>query len=326
VRFVIVGAGAVGGVIGGRLVQHGHKVALVARGQHLAAIRKGGLRLLSRDEEQTLSPPATDDPATLNLDSDDVVILTVKGQDTERALRSLVSCAPSDIPVVCAQNGVVNERRVLRRVARTYGVCVVCPAGFLEPGTVIAYSSPITGILDIGCYPDGTDALAHELASAWQQARFVSEARDDVMRWKYRKLIVNLTNVVEALCGPQARFGRLAELATSEGEACLKAAGIDAASAQEDRQRRGDLLDPIPVGGLKWKPGSAWQSLARHTGAIEADELNGEIVLLGRLHGIPTPVNALLQYTAHRVARERAEPGTLSEDDLLARLASRERE
>jgi 2-dehydropantoate 2-reductase len=57
---------------------------------------------------------------------------------------------------------------------------------------------------------------------------------------------------------------------------------------------------------------SSWQSLARGTGAIEADWLNGEIVLLGRLHGVPTPVNEVLRRVANRMARNRLPPGSWS--------------
>lgn len=320
-RFIIMGAGAIGGVIGARLAQNGHDVTLVARGDHLAAIRDRGLCLVSSQGEVTLSLPATDDPTTLDIGGNDVVILAVKGQDTEFALRALANSAPSDVAVVCTQNGVANERRALRRFARVYGAVVMCPAGFFEPGMVIAYSSPVTGIIDFGRYPRGSDALAEELVSVLVQSGFASETRADVMRWKYRKLIQNLTNAAEALCGPEARSGRIAELVTAEAEACLGAANIDVASAQEDRERRADLLKPQPIGELNWKPSSSWQSLARHAGTIEVDELNGEIVLLGRLYGIPTPVNELLQRTAHRLARERAEPGTLTEQGLLAELA-----
>ena len=54
------------------------------------------------------------------------------------------------------------------------------------------------------------------------------------------------------------------------------------------------------AGGRQSRPGaSSWQSLARGTGSIEADYLNGEIVLLGRLHGVATPVNAALQRLAN---------------------------
>ncbi len=75
-----------------------------------------------------------------------------------------------------------------------------------------------------------------------------------------------------------------------------------------------------PIAGERRGGGSSWQSLARGTGSIEADLLNGEIVLLGRLHGIDTPVNALIQRVANDLARSRTPPGSLTEDELSAQL------
>ena len=73
--------------------------------------------------------------------------------------------------------------------------------------------------------------------------------------------------------------------------------------------RRGDLLSLARVGGARRGGGSSWQSLARGLGSIETDYLNGEIVLLGRLHGVPTPANALVQRLADQAARQKARPG-----------------
>ena len=66
--------------------------------------------------------------------------------------------------------------------------------------------------------------------------------------------------------------------------------------------------------------GSTWQSLRRGTGDVEIDYLNGEISLLGRRHGVPTPVNDLLRDAAWRLAGAGAEPGSLSAADLLEEL------
>ncbi|NUT26811.1 MAG: ketopantoate reductase family protein, partial [Streptomyces sp.] len=63
--------------------------------------------------------------------------------------------------------------------------------------------------------------------------------------------------------------------------------------------------------------GSSWQSLTRGTGTIEADYLNGEIALLGRLHGVPTPLNELLQHLANTFARERREAGSMPVGELV---------
>jgi 2-dehydropantoate 2-reductase len=75
-----------------------------------------------------------------------------------------------------------------------------------------------------------------------------------------------------------------------------------------------------PIEGVRREGGSSWQSLARGQGSIEADYLNGEIVLLGRLHGVPTPANELFQRLAVEFAAEGRPPGSLSVDEVLALL------
>ena len=118
-RFVVYGAGAVGGVIGARLHQSGHEVVLIARGEHLRAIERSGLRIESPDDTATLDIPAVGSPSEAELGAGDVVILAVKSQDTGGALDALTAGAPDRVPVVCAQNGVENERAALRLLRAT---------------------------------------------------------------------------------------------------------------------------------------------------------------------------------------------------------------
>jgi 2-dehydropantoate 2-reductase len=106
-------------------------------------------------------------------------------------------------------------------------------------------------------------------------------------------------------------------MAMREALACYKAAGIAFASREEDQARRGDLLQFRQVDGRPRGGGSSWQSLARGTGTIETDYLNGEIVLLGRLHGVPTPVNATLQRVARQLAATGAPPASMTVDQLF---------
>jgi 2-dehydropantoate 2-reductase len=285
-RFVVVGAGAVGGVVAARLAQAGHEVVAIARGEHGAAIREHGLTLECGDQRDTVDVAVAATPGEIALGDGDVVLLGVKSQDTAAALDALRAAAAPQTPVVCVQNGVDNERVALRRFPNVYGVCVMCPTGHLVPGVVQAYSFPVTGIMDVGRFPAGVDATAETVADALSSSTFVSQARPDVMRWKYRKLLMNLANAVEALCGAEFREHELVRLARAEGEACLTAAGIDVASEAEDRERRGDLLRLRPIAGQRRGGGSTWQSLERGKGSVETDHLNGEIVLLGRLHGV----------------------------------------
>ena len=310
---MVIYSGAIGGVLGGRLQEAGHDVVLIARGPHLAAIQANGLRIDSRLGSVTVPAPAVGDPREIDFGADDVVFLCMKGQHTDDALRALAAVAPPEVAVVSVQNGVANEPTALRYFANVYGVCVMCPAVHLEPGVVEASSAPVSGILDIGRYPHGVDARAEAVSAAVATATFHSVPRPDIMRWKYGKLMNNLSNALDALCGPAMRGGELDQEARAEARACLEAAGIAFVDREEDTARRGDVIRWEPGGGRSRPGASSWQSLARGTGSIEADYLNGEIVMLGRLHGVDTPVNAALQRIANRAA------GSSGPPDLSAR-------
>ena len=153
-------------------------------------------------------------------------------------------------------------------------------------------------LLDIGRYPAGQDETAAAISEAFNSSTMESVVRSDIMRWKYAKLLMNLTNSVDALCGPLARGGAVGRMVREEGIGVLRAAGVDFASEEEDRERRGNLLQIGDVPGHPRVGSSSSQSLARSTGSIEADYLNGEIVLLGRLTGVSTPANERLQRLA----------------------------
>src|SRR4051794_16069091 len=135
-RFVMYGAGAIGGVVGAQLHRHGHEVVFVARGAHYHAMRDSGLRFASPEVTVTLPVEVVDAPDRIDFRADDVVVLAMKSQDTGDALTALADVAPPSIAVVCMQNGVANERAALRFFASVYAVCVVCPALHLEPGSV----------------------------------------------------------------------------------------------------------------------------------------------------------------------------------------------
>lgn len=319
-RFAIVGAGAVGGVIGGRLFESGHDVVLVARGRHLEAIRSAGLTLASPAGSVVLDIPSVGHPAEAAIGPGDVVIIATKSQDTAAALDAIAACGSEGFAVACAQNGVRNEEAALRRFADVYGICVMAPTAYTDPGIVEAYSAPVSGMLDIGRYPSGTDATSEAIAEAFSKSTFESIARPKIMRWKYRKLLMNLYNALEALLGPGSWPDEITKAIMDEGEQVLSAAGIDVATEDEDRERRGDLLSLARVRDRRRGGGSSWQSLARGLGSIETDYLNGEIVLLGRLHGIPTPANTLVQRLAEQAARQKATPGSVSAQDLLSLL------
>jgi 2-dehydropantoate 2-reductase len=319
-RFVVYGAGAVGGVVGAQLHRNGHDVVLIARGAHRDAIAANGLRFRSPDEDVVVPVPVVGAPAELAFGPDDVVLMGMKSQDTPAAIQALAAHASADLPVVALQNGVANEPVLLRNFAHVYGICVMAPTAHVEPGTVDAMSAPVHGLLDIGRYPRDTDDTAGAVAAALNGSGFESIVRPDIMRWKYTKLLMNLGNAVDAACVPDDDARELVRLARAEGVATLDAAGIEYASQEEDRARRGDLLTVRPIEGALRGGGSTYQSLARGTGATEVDYLNGEIVWLGRRQERATPVNAALCALVHRVVRAGAAPRSIPAAEVLAGL------
>ncbi len=314
-RFVVYGAGAIGGVIGALLLRAGHDVALIARGAHYQAIREHGLRLETPEESLTFDVPAAAHPGDLSYSDGDVVVLGMKTQDTAAALSALAA-APPGVTIACAQNGVENERLALRHFADVYGICVVMPASHLAPGVVRVHSWPVAGALDTGRYPRGADAAAGAITDAFRAAGFEASPCPDVMRVKYAKLLSNLANAVEVVCGQSEAAEPVRELARAEGRACLRAAGIAFDEARIAAYQ--DVITIRRVASGQWPGSSSMQSLKRGTGTIEADYLNGEIVLLGRSHGVPVPVNELLQRLANQIARGHRPPGSVTAREFFA--------
>jgi 2-dehydropantoate 2-reductase len=275
--------------------------------------------MIVADGEFRFNLPAVEHPREIDLRPDDVVILTMKTQDTEAALHDLESAGGSDLPIVCCQNGVENERIAARRFAGVYGMVVYLWATFLEPGTVIGNTAPVSGVLDAGCYPSGVDDLITQVAADLSASHFVSRPRPDIMSFKYAKMLGNLGTAIPAITTdtigsePQRRIGaRLRD----EALACYAAAGITIPSEERLEAEVSPHNQRHRIEGQPWGEGSTWQSIARGRDSVESDYLNGEIVLLGRLHNVPTPLNAAVRRLANRIAMTDEKPGDYSIADI----------
>lgn len=328
-RYVILGAGAIGGAIGGKLAVAGLDVALIARGDHLDALRSDGLELHDPDSSVTLSLPAYGSSAEVGLEPGDCVILATKSQQSQAALDELGRAAVSagagadGIAVVCAQNGVENERIALRRLSLVYGMRVNLAGTHVQPGVVEIATAPVFGLLDVGRYPSGSDDRSRQIAADLASAGFDSKSTDDVMSFKYLKLLSNVGNALDAASGTRAGnevAKAIYRAAQSEARACFAAAGVVLADEEPERARQALRGAPRPVNGVTRRGSSSWQSLHRGTGDIEADYLNGEIVLLGRLHAIPTPVNEYLRQQANRLASEKLPAGSVPIEEIAEDL------
>jgi len=331
-RYVIYGAGAIGATIGARLQQQGESVVAIARGEHGAALQRDGLRFIAEDGEHRVALATVGHPREIDFSGDELVILAMKSQHSEAALLELRAAAGTGVGVVCAQNGVANERTAARYFERVYGMLVYLPAMLLEPGQVVTHASGVGGVLDTGAYPRGVDATVQTLIDALQRAGFVACADPDVMRIKYAKLLMNLGNLLQAATHSEDASRVAAEASESERQAARRflkalqdeaaavfaAAGIEPLAGEALRERLGAITALADIPGHPRSVGSTWQSLVRGTGNLETDYLNGEIVLLGRLHGVATPANALCQQLAGELL-ERG-PGAYSARQLCDRL------
>jgi len=329
-RYVVVGAGSVGGVIAGRLGQYGVEVLVVARGSNAHALRTTGLTIRDPDGTTTVETPVVTAASDAHLTTDDVLVFVTKTHQLAEALLQwvdqpvhdasgeVVGTAGELLPVLTALNGVEAERLALRFFRQVYGVCVWLPAMRTEPGEFVLRIGPVSGIFIVGRYGQGGNGILEAVKADWEKATFHVHVVDDVMAWKHRKLLSNLGNAVQALLGAD-REDEMYEETRDEGLRVYEAAGITIPSSEEERAWRGDHFRDRPVAGVDRElGGSTWQSLERGSGDIETDYLNGEIVRIARSVGVEAPINEALQRLARRAAAERRPPGSFTVDEIRA--------
>ncbi len=321
-RFIIYGAGGIGCVIGGHLFRQDSDVVLVGNAQHIEAINTHGLKLVTGDETFTLKIPAVKTANALApFGGDDVVLLCAKSQHTVKCLGQLKNAgAPRSLPIFCVQNSILNESSASRVFDRVYGVMIMIPAIFMTPGEII---NPIVrryGVIELGCYPSGTDELCVQVADPLRRAGFFVNVHPDVMKSKAAKCLLNLSNALDAITDGKGDGRAFRDRARKEAVQVWNAAGI-AWEEGESFQKRvrseyGDRKIPTGYENME-KRSSSWQSLARGTGNIEAAQLNGDVVMLGKQLGIATPYNELLWRIADEMALHGIKPGKYSADDLM---------
>ena len=332
-RFVMLGAGAIGGVVGGQLAKAGFDVLFVdPLREHVDAINRNGLSLRGVHGHHVLRVPAVTDVAAVSLRAYDVVICSVKSYHMDAAMQALRRATAEELPVFCAQNGIRNEEVAARYFQNVHGVMVLIGAKRLVPGEVVHTSA---GPLGVGRWPSGLSDAAREVTQAVAKTDIPAYATEEIAVHKWNKMAINLNNATFGLLGlsgqeaqadPEVR-AFMADV-YEEGVQVLRAAGIrfdgPPGSSIEDRIRslRGPVTGvTLPADEeLRHRP-SLWQDLHHGGGQVEADAFNGEIVRLGRAHGVPTPYSALLLELITEMAGRRERPGRYTLQDLRARLA-----
>ncbi|MGH3401983.1 MAG: ketopantoate reductase family protein [Streptosporangiaceae bacterium] len=187
-RFAIIGAGAVGGWFGARLLSAGHDVVLVARGAHLAKIRSSGLVLRSDRECFTVNPShATDDIESI-VDVD-FAFVTVKLWETEAVARKLVMLARRGTIVVSLQNGIDKDDMLSCHIPRDsiLGGVSYISARILEPGLVFR-DAPMEKIT-VGEYGQLSSDRSTRLVALLANAGVQSAVSPDIERTQWEKFV-----------------------------------------------------------------------------------------------------------------------------------------
>lgn len=330
-RYVVVGAGAVGGAVGTALIRAGCSVTFVARDRSLEVLRSAGLTVAAPSGTARYRVDVAEGPQDVHLAPGDVLLLAVKSQDTGSAISTwsqavvagpdgVAGTAARLLPVVCLQNGLENERVAQRFFDRVIAACVWVPSQQVEPGVLVLPGAACIGAVDVGCYPSGVDEVSERLASDLTRGGIVSRPTPETMRLKYYKLLANIGNVITALFPPGAEMTEAGAAVQREARAVLAAAGVDMADLESERARVEPLTRLGAVDGFRYVGNSTAQSLVSGVGSVETDYLNGEVVLLGHLLGVPTPVNRALQRLAARAAQLRVAPQSFTMSDLEREL------
>jgi 2-dehydropantoate 2-reductase len=280
---IVVGAGAIGSVYAVKLAAR-HPVTVVARRDHVDAIRANGLRLIGRETLTARVEAVTQADA---IAPGTVVLLTTKVNASEAALAPIADLVRDDTVIVCVQNGLDSEgiaRRAVRDRCLVLRAITQFGAIFQAPG-VINYTSPGYTLLEDG---PRSGAIAAMLTACGLDGRICADMKTEI----WRKLIFNcVINPITAIAGTEVggiadpRLDPLKQLVIDE---CLAVARTEGVSFDVD------FLPTIAeVFGASRTIASMRQDLMRGR-PTEIDHMNGAVVALGLRTGIACPVNAAL--------------------------------
>lgn len=301
-KIAIFGAGSIGCYVGGHMLAHGLDVTLFGRERLALIIKKHGLTLsqFSSDAVSIKDVPYETDLSKLA--SADVIMLTVKCQDTEAAARQISEFISSNAVVISLQNGVANTD-VIQSVLPDHKIY----------GAMVPYN--VVGLGD-GKFHKGTSgdlifeagAETGALVAKIEGSVLSAQTTEDISGVQWSKLLINLNNALNLLSDLPLRqqigqrgFRLVWADMIEEGLSVLKAENIKpAALAGPDPVKLRNLLRmpnfiyvPIVKRIAKIDPearSSMWEDL-KYGRSPEIDYLQGEISRLGQKHEIPTPVN-----------------------------------
>ncbi len=291
-KIAVMGAGAIGGYIGGRLAAAGHDVSLIARGKHLEAIRQDGLRIESpRGDLHLRGIRATSAPAEIG--PVDVILFTVKNADVETAAEAIRPMLSADTTVVTCQNGVSAADRLAAVIGARHVVPGVArfPGDIRAPG-VIRHASDFD-ILIFGEADARPSARCQAFHEAMAGAGMSPEISDNIGHELWGKFVMqaslaSMTALTRLNLGPLRQTAATADLFRRSAEETAAVARAELPDLPEDLARRQwDFVNRIIPADVH---ASMLDDLLRGK-PIENEWLSGDVVRYGRKHGVPTPIH-----------------------------------
>jgi 2-dehydropantoate 2-reductase len=291
-RIAIVGSGGVGGYFGGRLAAAGNDVHFIARGEHLAAMRARGLRILSPDGDTDVARvDASDDPAAIG--PADIVLFAVKLYDMQDAARLLPPLIGADTIVVPLQNGVDAVDTLTRAVGARHvvGGTAYVSAVIAEPGVIrhTAMGRMTFGAID-GVHPPALRSLHDICLRSGVDSKLSDHINLDIWS-KFARLTVfsGMTCIARSPIGvvrdsPDLRA--IMEAAVRESVAVARGRQVHLPISAFDDTLRG--LGALPPHAKA----SMLEDLERGR-PLELPWLSGAMVRIGTEVGVDTPTHKL---------------------------------
>lgn len=314
-RVAIMGCGGVGGFFGVRLAEKGVDVTFIARGAHLEAIRKNGLRLRESDaggQKETLVNPARVVEKPGDAGAVDVILFCVKLPDSEAALAALKPLLRGDTFIVTLQNG-IDSAAMIERVAgpgRVIGGSVYVVSSILQPGVIIK-SGP-SERMEIA-EPDGSpSARARAFEKLCRDAGIDIHLEDNLEELLWRKFILlSASSAITALTRQPMGFaqqdpvaGEVVQAAIAETVRVARARGI---------KLPGDIEASVlqALNFVVHPDAKASQLIDLERGRpLELEWLSGAIHHMGKAAGVPTPVHSTTYAALRPFAKGRGSRGS----------------
>ena len=290
-RIAIMGAGGVGGCLGGLLAKAGNDVWLICRGEHLEAIKANGLKLVRPDSEFVVKVNATDDPAEIG--PVDLVVFTVKSYQNRHVITAIKPLMGPDTSVITLQNGVESHEQL----GAVLGPNHILPGAYWASSHVISpgvIAEDVVAQISFGEVDDTESLRALDIRKVFREAGIETEIASDPLQVLWKKFIVlsalaGITSAAqtrpkELLLFPDAR--KMFCNAMEEALAVGLAKGIDLSDnlAQESLE----YIDGLPDFQ------NSMHGDYENGRATELDALSGAVIRLGKQIGVATPIHNLL--------------------------------